>query len=241
MAQALLFDLDGTLIDSSDDLTRALNAAFAEHGLGALSREQVEPLIGQGAQALIERALQTSGQRHLVADSDLLLASFSQRSHEIYDLGRSSTRAHRFALEALRELKSMGVALALVTNKGRELSVKALRKINAEPFFTAIVGGDTCPRRKPDPMPLQRACELLGVELSSVCMVGDSLNDVRAARAAGIPVWCVSHGYREGLSADNLGADMIVELHELPALVRARRLEKLSSPPLSLPLASLFP
>ena len=224
MAQALLFDLDGTLIDSSDDLTRALNAAFAEHGLGALSREQVEPLIGQGAQALIERALQTSGQRHLVADSDLLLASFSQRSHEIYDLGRSSTRAHRFALEALRELKSMGVALALVTNKGRELSVKALRKINAEPFFTAIVGGDTCPRRKPDPMPLHRACELLGVEASSVCMVGDSLNDVRAARAAGIPVWCVSHGYREGLSADNLGADMIVELHELPALVRARRL-----------------
>jgi phosphoglycolate phosphatase len=89
-----------------------------------------------------------------------------------------------FALEALRELKSMGVPLALVTNKGRELSVKALRKINAELFFTAIVGGDTCPRRKPDPMPLHRACELLGVEASRVCMVGDSLNDVRAARRA---------------------------------------------------------
>ena len=224
MTQALLFDLDGTLIDSSDDLTRALNAAFAEHGLGALSREQVEPLIGQGAPALIERALRTIGQRHLVADSDRLLASFLQCSHEIYDLGRSSTRAYPFAIEALRELKSMGVPLALVTNKGRELSVKALRKINAEPFFTAIVGGDTCPRRKPDPMPLQWACELLGVEASSVCMVGDSLNDVRAARSAGIPVWCVPHGYREGLSAGNLGADMIVELHELPALVRARRL-----------------
>jgi phosphoglycolate phosphatase len=173
---------------------------------------------------LIERALRTSGQRDLVADSDRLLASFLQCSHEIYDLGRSSTRAYPFALEALRELKSMGVPLALVTNKGRELSVKALRKINAEPFFTAIVGGDTCPRRKPDPMPLQWACELLGVEASSVCMVGDSLNDVRAARGAGMPVWCVPHGYREGLSADNLGADMIVELHELPALVRARRL-----------------
>jgi phosphoglycolate phosphatase len=224
MTQALLFDLDGTLTDSSADLTRALNAAFAEHGLGALSREQVEPLIGQGAPALIERALLTSGQRHLVADSAPLLASFSQRSHEIYDLDRSSTRAHRFALEALRQLKSMGVPLALVTNKGRELSIKVLRKINAEPFFTAIVGGDTCPRRKPDPMPLQRACELLGVDASSACMVGDSLNDVQAARAAGIPVWCVPHGYREGLSADNLGADMIVELHEIPALVRSRRL-----------------
>jgi phosphoglycolate phosphatase len=224
MTQALLFDLDGTLIDSSDDLTRALNAAFTEHGLGALSREQVEPLIGQGASAMIERALRTSGQCHLVADSDRLLASFSQRSHEIYDLGRSSTRAYPFAVEALRELKSMGVPLALVTNKGRELSIKALRKINAEPFFTAIVGGDTCARRKPDPMPLQRACELLEVEVSSACMVGDSLNDVRAARGAGIPVWCVPHGYREGLSVDNLGADRIVELHELPALVRARRL-----------------
>jgi phosphoglycolate phosphatase len=224
MTQALLFDLDGTLIDSSDDLTRALNAAFADHGLGALSREQVEPLIGQGAPALIERALRTSGQRHLVADSNRLLASFSQRSHEIYDRGRSSTRAYPFALEALRELKSMGVPLALVTNKGRELSVKALQKINAEPFFSAIVGGDTCPRRKPDPMPLHRACELLGVEASSVCMVGDSLNDVRAARGAGMPVWCVSHGYREGLSADDLGADRIVELHELPALVGAHRL-----------------
>ena len=181
----------------------------------------MEPLIGQGASALIERALRTSGQHNLVADSDRLLASFSQRSHEIYDLGRSSTQAYPFALEALRELKSMGVPMALVTNKGRELSVKALRKINAEPFFTAIVGGDTCPRRKPDPMPLQRACELLGVETSSVCMVGDSLNDVLAARGAGIPVWCVPHGYREGLSADNLVADVVVERYELPALVRA--------------------
>jgi phosphoglycolate phosphatase len=226
MTQALLFDLDGTLIDSSDDLTRALNTAFAEHGLDALSREQVEPLIGQGARALIERALRTSGQRHLVEDSDRLLASFLQRSHEIYDLGQSSTRAYPFALEALRELESMGVPMALVTNKGRELSVKALRKINAEPFFTAIVGGDTCPRRKPDPMPLQWACELLRVETSSVCMVGDSLNDVRAARGAGIPVWCVSHGYREGLNIDDLGADRIVELHELPALVQARRLDR---------------
>jgi phosphoglycolate phosphatase len=224
MTQALLFDLDGTLIDSSDDLTHALNAAFAEHGLAPLSREQVEPLIGQGASVLIERALLTSGQRHLVSDFDRLLTTFSKRSHEIYDLGRSSTRAHRFALDALRELKSMGVLLALVTNKGRELSIKALRKINAEVFFTAIVGGDTCPRRKPDPMPLQRACELLEVETSSACMVGDSINDVKAARAAGIPVWCVSHGYREGLSADSLGADMIIELRELPALVRARRL-----------------
>jgi phosphoglycolate phosphatase len=223
MTQALLFDLDGTLIDSSDDLTRALNAAFVEHGLGALSQEQVEPLIGQGASALIERALRTSGQHHLVADFDRLLASFSQRSHEIYDLGRSSTRAYPFALEALDELQSMGVPLALVTNKGRELSVKALRKINADSFFAAIVGGDTCLRRKPDPMPLHRACELLGVEASGVCMVGDSLNDVQAARAAGISIWCVPHGYREGLSADNLGADMIVELYELPALVRARR------------------
>jgi phosphoglycolate phosphatase-like HAD superfamily hydrolase len=91
MTQALLFDLDGTLIDSFDDLTRALNAAFAEHGLGALSREQVEPLIGQGAPALIERALQTSGQRHLVADSDRLLAPFHSartRSTILADLRR---------------------------------------------------------------------------------------------------------------------------------------------------------
>jgi len=225
MTQALLFDLDGTLIDSSDDLTRALNAAFTEHGLGALSQEQVEPLIGQGAKTLVGKALRTSGQHHLVEDSDRLLASFLQHSHEIYDLDRSSTRAYPFALEALRELKAMGIPLALVTNKGRELSVKALRKINAETFFTAIVGGDTCPRRKPDPMPLLWACELLGVEASSAGMVGDSLNDVRAARDAGMPVWCVSHGYREGLSADDLGADRIVGLHELPALVRARRFQ----------------
>jgi phosphoglycolate phosphatase len=135
MTQALLFDLDGTLIDSFDDLTRALNAAFAEHGLGALSREQVEPLIGQGAPALIERALQTSGQRHLVADSDRLLASFSQRSHEIYDLGRSSTRAHRFALEALRELKSMGVLLALVTNKGQSFPSKPFGRSTPSHFL----------------------------------------------------------------------------------------------------------
>jgi phosphoglycolate phosphatase len=226
MLQALLFDLDGTLIDSSDDLSRALNAAFTEHGLAALSREQVEPLIGQGASALIERALRTSGQYHLVANTDHLLISFSQRSHEIYDRGRSSTRAYPFALEALRELNSMGVRLALVTNKGRDLSIKALQIINAESFFSAIVGGDTCPRRKPDPMPLHWACDLLGVEASTVCMVGDSLNDVRAAHGAGIPVWCVSHGYREGLNTEDLGADRVIELYELPALVRVCHLHQ---------------
>jgi phosphoglycolate phosphatase-like HAD superfamily hydrolase len=92
MMQALLFDLDGTLIDSSDDLTRALNAAFAEHGLGALSREQA---VDRPRRSGVDReALRTSGQRHLVADSDRLLGSFSQCSHEIYDLGWSSTRAY---------------------------------------------------------------------------------------------------------------------------------------------------
>jgi phosphoglycolate phosphatase len=131
MMQALLFDLDGTLIDSSDDLTRALNAAFAEHGLGALSREQVEPLIGQGAPALIERALRTSGQRHLVADSDRLLGSFSQRSHEICDLGRSSTRAYPFALEALRELILAEMDESLPSN-GRSQASKSRSSTRAE-------------------------------------------------------------------------------------------------------------
>jgi phosphoglycolate phosphatase len=106
----------------------------------------------------------------------------------------------------------------------RELPVKALRKINAEPFFTAIVAGDPCPRRKPDPMPLQRACEFLGGKASSVLDGGRFAQRCPSGPRRWNSGLVVPHGYREGLSADDLGADMIVELHELPALVRAHRL-----------------
>jgi len=217
--RAVLFDLDGTLIDTLGDIRLSLNRALAERGIGALELEVVRALIGRGAPALIERALEHAG--HL-ADSDLrraLLERFLALYAAIQANGESSAVAYPDAAITLARLEAAGLKLAVVTNKSRALAIAALELAGLS-SVGLVVGGDTCGRRKPHPEPLVHACAVLGVATGHALMVGDSANDVAAARGAGMPVFCVPYGYNEGQDPRLLPCDGILErLADLPELL----------------------
>lgn len=216
---AILFDLDGTLLDTASDIAQALTRSFADRGWTAPGAEVVRTMIGKGASVLVERACEAQGlgvDRSTRAD---LVQQFLDHYAALEAAGESTARPYRGVCEGLMALQQRGVPMAVVTNKAHRLSVSLLRHVELAPHFQLVVGGDTCERRKPDPQPLQWACAQLGIDPSSALMVGDSLNDVQAARAAGMPVVCVPYGYNEGRDPRSLPCDAFVEsLAELPAM-----------------------
>lgn len=202
--RAVIFDLDGTLVDSAGEIAAALNSSLYEVGLGSLPRQRVEALIGRGVRALVERALQElDAPRHL----DEVLARFETHYDRVV-----GTQARLFAgvQPGLERLRAARVPMAVVTNKPRAFTLKLLSRLHAEPFFAAVVAGDDGIRRKPHGDMLVAACERLGARRGETLMLGDSENDVAAARAAGCAVWCVPYGYNEGRDVASLACDRIV-------------------------------
>jgi phosphoglycolate phosphatase len=218
--RAVLFDLDGTLIDTAGDIGRALNRTLAEVGAATVPAEVVPTLIGRGASVLMERAL---ARGHLHPDRevrDVMLKRFLEHYGWLQERGESEAVAYPGAAAALATLAAAGLRLAVVTNKPRHLAERALELVGMRAFVGPVVGGDTCAQRKPHPEPLLHACTLLGVDPTDALMVGDSSNDVVAARAAGMRIVCVPYGYNEGAQPRDLACDDIVEqLSDLPALV----------------------
>jgi phosphoglycolate phosphatase len=217
---AVLWDLDGTLIDTAEDIARALNRAFADLGLPAVPAAAVRTMIGRGAAMLITRALALQG--IVVQDTarEEVFERFLVRYGQMQDEGSSTALAYPGALATLERLAAAGVRLACVTNKQSKLAVRSLEHAGLLSRLELVVGGDTCSRRKPAPDPLQYACRMLGVPVEATLMVGDSLNDVLAARAAPMPVVVVPYGYNEGDDPRVLDCDGRIEtLSELPALL----------------------
>lgn len=217
----MLFDLDGTLIDTAADIALALNRTLGERNLEAFEPGAVTALIGRGAAVLITKALLARGQTADEAELALLLKRFVHHYAALLEQGESRAVAFPGARGALRELGAEGVQLAVVTNKAQRLAVRTLTQTGLRAELRLVVGGDCCARRKPDPEPLLFACQGLGVASTATLMVGDSVNDVLAARAAGMPVLCVPYGYNEGVDPRTLRCDGFVEnLAELPGLLR---------------------
>jgi phosphoglycolate phosphatase len=222
--QAVLFDLDGTLLDTAGAISAALNQALAEQHLGALSSAQVRAMIGRGGPILIARALEQLGHAMEEADQSALLQRYFLHYERIESGTEDSARVYAGVRECLEALHRLGLRLAVVTNKQRQLSLALLQRLGLSEWIRAVIGGDTCERRKPDPQPLQLACESLQVDAARALMVGDSINDVLAARAAGLPVVCVPYGYNEGADPRQLPCDAFVEtLAELPSLLTGAR------------------
>ncbi len=217
---AILFDLDGTLLDTVNDIAAALNRALAEKSIAALATAQVRDLIGRGAPALIARAVERLGVNMDAADKAALTERFYFHYEQLHLLDESEAGAYPGVAEGLGKLHALGLRLAVVTNKQRHFAVALLQRLNLSQWIEVVVGGDSCERRKPDPQPLNFACKALRVEPSGALMVGDSMNDLLAARAAGLPVVCVPYGYNEGSDPRTLPCDAFIEsIADLPAML----------------------
>jgi phosphoglycolate phosphatase len=220
--RAVLFDLDGTLLDTVADISLALNRALAEQKLASLPAAQVRVLIGRGVPTLIERALARLGAAGESSAAAHLVERFHFHYERIHELDEIQTRVYPGVTAGLAELHALGLGLAVVTNKPNKAAVDLLTRLGLSQWIDVVVGGDSGAHRKPHPQPLLTACEELAVRPVQALMVGDSLTDVLAARAAGLAVVCVPYGYNEGVDPRALPCDAFVEsVGALPALLTA--------------------
>jgi phosphoglycolate phosphatase len=204
--RAVIFDLDGTLVDSAGEIAAALNRTLEELGLEGLERGAVEALIGKGVRSLVERALARSEGGALI-DVDAAVLRFE--AHYAQTVG-TGARLFDGVMPGLRRLAEAGIAMSVVTNKPRFFTEMLLERLEVAPLMNAVVAGDDGIRRKPHGDMLLAACERMGTAPAESLMLGDSDNDIVAARAAGCPVWCVPYGYNEGRSPEALDCDRLV-------------------------------
>jgi phosphoglycolate phosphatase len=218
--EGVLFDLDGTLLDTAADIATALNRAFKDHGWSPVPPGDVRRMIGRGSPMLVERAAVAQGQRPSEAEKAVVLESFFHHYGYLEESGEFEAQPYSGADECLRALHRAGLRTGVVTNKHERFARALLERLSLSTLIDCVVGGDSFERRKPDPGPLLFACDLLKVSAARVLMVGDSTNDVQAARAAQIPVICVPYGYNEGRDPRELPCDAFIEtLADLPRLI----------------------
>ena len=203
---AVIFDLDGTLMDTSTEICTALARTFRERGLRPLDKARVEAMIGKGVRVLVERAL-----AHVGAPTIDVEATLQRFEAEYEAIVGSDSALYPGALEGMQRLRAARLPMGVVTNKPRLFTQRLLDDARATPFLAAIVSGDDGFTRKPAPDMLLAACARMGVEPGRTLMIGDSDNDIVAARAAGCPVWCVPYGYNEGKPPQALACDRLVE------------------------------
>lgn len=206
----MIFDLDGTLLDTAPDLLRALNRILADEGLSAVRRADVAGLFGHGARALIGEGFRR-GNRPL---DTVRLPELVERFVAFYAAEIAvETRPYPGLLEALTRLSLRGFGLAVCTNKREVLSEAVLKGTGLYPLFAAVVGGDSLPEQKPHPRPLLEAITRAGGKADMAVMVGDSETDIATARAAGVPVIAVDFGYG-GRPVVEFGADAVISHYE---------------------------
>jgi phosphoglycolate phosphatase len=217
---AVLFDLDGTLLDTAGDIHVALNRTLAESRWEPLPENVVRRMIGRGAPILIERAAAARGRILDEPTQSAMVERFFHHYGALQDNEEFGARPYPGVSAALKVLHGAGLRTAIVTNKQERFAIGLLQRLQLRQWIDLVVGGDSCERRKPDPQPLLFACERLRAPPSRSLMVGDSINDVKAARAAQIAVICVPYGYNEGNDPRELPCDALIEdLSKLPPLL----------------------
>jgi len=205
----LIFDLDGTLIDSLPDITDATNHMRVSFGLSPFSAEEIRRLVGQGARSLVERALPGALPGQVEKGLDLFLG---------YNLAHiaDKTRIYPGVVETLEALEDSGIALCVLSNKNIALCREVLSRLGLERFFPTVFGADSLPYRKPSPEPVLALLRQFGVAARECTLVGDSINDVAAGGGAGVVTVGCSYGY--GALSELAGADYVVE--DFPSLLR---------------------
>jgi len=218
LARVVVFDLDGTLVDTAPDLINALNVVLDREGLPPVPLHAARTMIGAGARRLIERGLELDGRAASTQDIDRLTSDFiDYYAAHIAD----ASRPFEGLESALDDLTAGGYRFAVCTNKLEWLSKLLLDQLGLSFRFSAICGADTFGVSKPDPAILQQTVARAGGRLSSAIMVGDAGPDIGVARRAGIPVIGVEFGYTEVPIADLKPDRLISHMRELPAVVES--------------------
>ena len=213
----LVFDLDGTLVDTAPDLVAAANHALADLSLPPVPAETLRRAIGFGARRMIVEGLKVTGLALPEPDVDRLLARFL--AYYEPNIARES-RPFEGAVAALEGFRAAGARLAVCTNKRLDLSNRLLRELRLDGLFAAVAGRDSFPVHKPHPDHLTGAIRLAGGEAAAAVMIGDSAIDVATARAAGIPVVACTFGYSD-VPVSSLEPDAVIAHYaELDAAIR---------------------
>lgn len=210
----LIFDLDGTLIDSAPDLRTACNKLLVSHGRREITLAETKKFVGNGAAKLVERAFSATGEPAMEADIPALTEAFLgfYDGHEA-----DETVTYPDVMEILHSLKEKGFRLALCTNKPYQPTINLSKDLKLANFFEVIIGGDQVSRKKPDPEMLDLALEKMGVSNEEAIMIGDSPNDIGAGQNAKVKTVAVSYGYRK-VAVEDMGADCVIDkMSDLPA------------------------
>jgi len=214
---AIVWDLDGTLVDSAPDLASALNTVLDRRGFFTLSLDEIRKMIGNGVPKLVQRGFNAVGVRPDPAQLNELIAIFAK---EYKACATDNTRPYPGVVEALQAIHSMNIPMGVCTNKPEAFTRQILDGLDLSGFFSSVVGGDSTSARKPDPEPVLACLGGLVSEPASSLMIGDSVHDVHAAHAAGVTIGVVPWGYRSA-PVEELGADFVLhDLAGLPGMIR---------------------
>ena len=206
--KAVMIDLDGTLLDTVKDLAIAVNLMLEQVGRPPLDETLVRAFVGKGIPNLVKRAL--AGTLNGEPDPALFERALPLYLDCYAGVNGKYTTLYPGVRDGLEELERAGFPLACVTNKSERFTLPLLAQMRIDHYFSIVIAGDTLPQKKPDPLPLTHTCRHFGIAPAQMLMIGDSLNDAQAARAAGCPVFCVTYGYNEGADVRELDVDAIV-------------------------------
>ena len=204
--RAAIIDLDGTLVDTLDDFTAALDRMLDALGYPHVRRDAVARLIGKGSEHLIRRVLEAVG-----APPERYEEAWACYQQAYRTINGRYAAVFAGVPEGVAHLRGLGLQLACLTNKPTEFARALLAAKGLAGEFSLVYGGDAFERKKPDPLPLRKTCEALGCPPAQTLVVGDSSNDARAARAAGCPVVLVTYGYNHGEPVHAVDADGYVD------------------------------
>lgn len=204
--RAVTFDLDGTLLDTVPDLALACNRMLLELGERERSLAEIHRFVGKGMVNLVTRCLTDDAPPSV----EKLAAGVEAFKRHYTAVNGAATTVYPQVLAGLQAWQASGLPLAVVTNKPLMFTLPLLEKMGMAEFFRVVVGGDSTAEKKPHPEPILFACRQLGVAPEQNLHIGDSANDVLAARAAGSAAWCVPYGYNEGAAVDSADCDALV-------------------------------
>ena len=220
--EAVIIDLDGTMLDTAPDFLLAINCMRTDFDLPPLSLEMIKTMVGKGSEHLIGQVLAIDFDESQI--SQHFAAAMDAYQRHYLDINGDQATLYADVIAGLQAMRTLGLRLACVTNKPLAFAIPLMQKKGLFDYFEVIFGGDSFARKKPDPMPLLEVCKRFDLAPARIVAIGDSSNDAQAARLAGCPVLTVPYGYNHGEAIQNIQSDGIVEtLLEAAQLFAAKK------------------